>query len=159
MDLRWEFEVVEVPVTVTLNAYTANDVVGGTLTSNAISQVSGQGGYISWVKLVDDADQKEPFYLYVFSEAPSTIANDAAHAPTEADWLKWLGTIEIEAADYDANGADAAALVPGKDKATEDFVFFPALANGRLYFRLVAVETPDYADADDLTLQLGIMVQ
>lgn len=159
MDLRWTFEVVEVPITVTLNAYTANDVVGGTLTSDAISQIAGQGGYIHWVRLVDDASQKEPFYLYVFAAAPSTIANDAAHAPTEADWLKWLGTIEIAAADYDENGAEAAALVPGKDKATEDFVFFPALANGRLYFRLVAVDTPDYADADDLTLHIGIMVQ
>lgn len=151
---HWKPTWVEVPVTVQVaGAYEANDVVGGTLSCDAYN-VSG-GGYIGAVRLVDGDDEKAAFTLYVFNAAPSTIADAAAHAPTEADWLKFIGTVAIAADDYDANGSEACAFVYGRGgTATGEVVAFDNLPNGKLYFRLVCTATPTYTAADDLTLHV-----
>lgn len=155
---HWKLQVVEVPITIgSLDAYTAGDVVGGLLTSEAIEQIRG-GGYIAWVRMVDDNDQAEGYSLYCFYDTPSTIADDAAFAPLEADWTKWFTTITIAAADYDQSGSDAGVMADGKDATTGEYHLFPNLDGGLLKFYLVATDTPDYADADDLTMHLGVMV-
>lgn len=157
MQPQWTPTWIEVPITVTLSAYDAGDVVGGTLTSEAIKQLQG-GGYIHAVRLTDDATQAEAYKLWVFDAAPSTIADAAAHAPTEADYLKCVGVIDIPATAYRTDGTEAdCAFAKGIDEKTGDYVLFGNLASGSLFFRLVAVATPDYADADDLTLHIGIM--
>lgn len=155
----WRFRWVEVPITVTLDAYTANDVVGGTL-SCTVPAISGGGGYIHAIRLIDDATQAEPFALWVFNSAPSTIADGAAHAPTKADWEKHIGQIAIAAADYDTSGTEAdCALVYGLGGSdTSQVVGFEDTDDGKLYFRLVPSATPDYADADDLTLHVCLVV-
>jgi hypothetical protein len=94
----------------------------------------------------------------VYNAAPSTIADDAAFAPVEADHLKLLGVIEFAAGDYDQTGVDSFALVPGKDVNTDDTIFFPTL-NDRLYFRLVNAAANDFAAADDLTLQVLVLLR
>jgi len=155
---QWKPIIVEVPITVTTDAYSAEDVVGGLLTSDAIPQISG-GGYLAWVRLVDDATQAEPFDLYVFNAVPSTIANDAAWAPLEADWLKCIGQIDIPATAYNTTGSEAdCAFVKAVDVKTADVVWFDTLATGRLYFYLVANgSTPDYADTNDLTMHVCVL--
>lgn len=155
--LKWFPRVVEVPVTVTLAAYSIGDVVGGLL-SCTVPEING-GGYIAWIRLVDDADQKEPFWLWCFYDTPATIANDAAFTMTEADWTKHFTKIAITAADYDATGSEACAIVAGKDYYAADYLLFPPMVTqGLMYFYLQAIDTPDYADADDLTLHIGYMV-
>jgi len=156
---HWRPVIVEVPITVATDAYTAEDSVGGLLTSDAIPQVKG-GGYIEWVRLVDDACQAEPFDLYVFKEQPSTVADAAEYVPLEADWLKCIGRIDIAAADYNTLGTEAdMALVAGKDEGTGEPIVFDALPSGKLYFYLVAnASTPDYADANDLTMHVCLML-
>jgi len=152
------FKIVEVPITVTLDAYDASDVVGGTLTSDAIEQHQG-GGQLEWVRVVDAASQSEPFLLYVYNSAPSTIADAAAFAPVLADLLKTIGCVSIAGADYDASGDDAYALTDAVDVKTGRPICFDNLATGKLYFRLVAnASTPDYAAADDLTIHVGMWV-
>jgi len=154
--LNYVPRVVNVPLTVTLDAYTAADVVGGRL-SCVVPQIAG-GGFIAWVRLVDDADQAEGYDLHCFYQQPSSIANDAAWAPTEADRLKHFTTINIAAGDYDQSGADASVISDGKDKTAGEYLFFPPLSDNVMYFYLVASDTPDYAAADDLTLDICFMV-
>jgi hypothetical protein len=152
------FKIIEVPITVGTSAYDASDVVGGTLTSDAIDQYQG-GGRLEWVRIVDDDSQSEPYLLYVYNAAPSTIADAAAFAPTEADWLKTLGCISIAAADYDASGDEACAFSDAVDAKTGLRICFDNLPTGKLYFRLVAnASTPDYTAADDVTIHLGMWV-
>lgn len=159
MQPQWRPHIIEVPITVTTDAYTAEDSVGGVLTSDEIPQFSG-GGYIAWVRLVDDACQAEPFDLYVFNSLPSTVADAAEYIPLEADYFKCIGQIDIAAADYNTLGTQAdMAMVAGKDVKTEDYIWFDNLPNGRLYFYLVANgSTPDYADANDLTMHICVLV-
>lgn len=154
---EWRLQVVEVPITVTLDAYTAGDVVGGLLTSDAIDQIYG-GGYIAWARLIDGASQSEAYKMWCFYEAPTTIADSGAFTMLEADWAKWFTTIDIPAAAYDATGDESCAMVDGKDVLTGEYQMFPVLASGALSLYLVAVATPDYAAAADLTLHLGVMV-
>ena len=155
---QWKIRWVEVPITVDTDAYTANDVIGGTL-SCAVPQTVG-GCFVYAVKLIDDATQAEPLTLYCFKSAPSTIADDAAHAPTEADWQKYIGKIAIAADDYDTNGSEAdCAIVYGLGGSnTAIHVHADALPDGKMYFRLVADDTPNYADADDLTLYVALYI-
>jgi hypothetical protein len=159
MQPNWQPYIVEFPITVTLDAYEANDVVGGTLTSDAIDQKKG-GGYVAWARLVDGATQAEPYRLWLFNEEPSTIADTAAHVPTEADWLKVIGIIDIPAANYNTDGTEAdCAFAKGVDIKTNDYIWFDSLPTGKLYARLVANgSTPDYAAAVDLTLHVCVLV-
>lgn len=157
MQPQWRPHIIEVPITATTNAYQAEDVIGGTLTSDEIPQFSG-GGYIAWVRLVDADDEKAALRLYVYNAAPSDIADTATFAPTEADWLKTLGCIDIPAADYDASGSDACVFAAGVDRKTTKEIWFDNLPAGRLYFRLVAVATPTYTAAADLTLHVCVLV-
>jgi len=159
MQPQWNPVLIEVPITVTLDAYTANDVVGGLLTSDAIPQIKG-GGYISWVRLVDGANQAEPYHLYCYTSTPSTIANDAGFVPLEADHLLNFTILSIAAANYNTTGTEAdVAKIVGKDKDTGDYHMFPVLPTGKMYFYLVAQDTPDYAAAVDLTMHILFMVQ
>ena len=128
----------------------------GTLTSGTLTQYAG-GGYIAWVRLVDDDDEKAALRLYVYREAPSTIADAAAFAPTEADWLKTLGCIELATANYDASGADACLMAAGIDRKTEREIIFDSLPAGKLFFRLVCDATPTFTDANDLTLHVCVL--
>jgi hypothetical protein len=156
---QWTPKWVEVPITVTLDAYDATDVVGGTLTSDAIKQAKG-GGYINCIRLIDDACQAEPYTLYVYKSAPSAIADAGAYTQTVADALLCIGKIAIAAADYDTTGSacDMAFVYGLGGTQTSSFIFFEALAGQSLYFRLVPSATPDYAAADDLTLHICLMV-
>jgi len=149
---QWKPVWVQVPVTVqVVGAYEANDVVGGTLSCDAYN-VKG-GGYIDAVRLVDADDEKAVFTLYVFDAAPTTIADAATHAPAASDWEKYIGKIAIAAEDYDANGADACALVYGLGGTNTHLrVTFGNLPTGKLYFRLVCTATPTYTAANDLKL-------
>jgi len=155
---NWRFKIVNVPITTATSAYDASDVVGGLLTSAEVPQYAG-GGELSWVRLVDDADQSEPYLLYVFKSTPSTIADGAAFAPLEADWKKCLGCISIPAANYDQAGSEGCAFAAAKDVKTLEGIAFDNLTTGFLYFYLVAnASTPDYVAADDVTLDIGLWV-
>lgn len=139
---------VEVALTVGTDAYTAGDVVGGLITFDVGSP--GNGGYVSRVKIVDDADQKEAYKLYVFDATPSTIADDAAFAPTVADLKKLINVITIAATDYTTINGNAYAI-----KALgADLVDFKTVSGENLYAYLVCDDTPDYAAAADLTIEI-----
>jgi hypothetical protein len=131
---------------VTLNAYSANDVVGGLITIPANS-ASG-GGVIRQVLITDAANQKEPYTLYLFDAEPTTIANDAAFAPTIADLKKIAATMAIAALDYVEVNSLAYAI------KSPDLEF--SVLGGSLYAYLVAGDTPDYAAVTDLTLKFTL---
>jgi hypothetical protein len=158
MGPNWTPVMVNVPITVTLDAYTQYDVVGGLLTSAAVPQIKG-GGYIAWGRLTDGATQAEPYILYCYYKTPSTFADSAAFVPLEADHLKLFTTLNIPAANYLTTGTEAdVAFFSGKDIVTGEYHMFPALETGKLDFYLWSQLTPDYAAAGDLTLDLCIMV-
>ena len=158
MQPNWQPVMINVPVVVTLTAYTQYDAVGGLLTSARVPEIKG-GGYISWGRLTDGATQAEPYQLYCYYQLPSTVADADLFVPLEADHLKLFTVLDIPAANYHTTGTEAdVAFFSGKDVMTSDYHIFPPLATGTLNFYLYAQLTPDYAAVGDLTLDLCVMV-
>ena len=138
-----------VELTVDTDAYTAGDVVGGLLSFDITGFVV-QGGFINKLVLIDEDNQSEPYKLYLFRSQPSTIADDAAFAPTIAD-MKLLHTIiTIAAGDYSTVNSLASAIKP---KLTEDF----HSTTNIMYGYLVCDATPDYTNADTLQITLHLV--
>ena len=145
---------IQVTPTITLDAYTAGDVVGG-LQTFAVSSVAPVHGYIRSLLITDDDSQAEQYTIYLYEEAPTTIANDAAFAPSVADLNKVIGTIVVATADWTADvgstGIDWAMLGGHEDKE----MWIPFFGKN-VYAYLVATDTPDYAAADDLVLTMTV---
>lgn len=143
--------IVQVTLTVDTNAYTANDVVGGLITFN-IANV-GAGGVVRWARLVDDDNEKAEMNLYLFNSLPSTIADDAAFAPTVADLKKMVGKISFAASEYETINSNAINIQRGSADGV-DIDFYTSGDN--IFGYLVAVSTPAYTAATDLHITLGV---
>lgn len=143
---------VTVTPTLTLNAYTAVDVVGGLMTFD-FGPVSN-GGVIRQILITDAAAQSEQYSLYIFDDEPTTIANDAAFAPAIADLGKLVDVVTVATADWtEINSLDWAII--GSFEDGEMRIPFSSVS-GNLYMYAVATDTPDYAAADDLTFTLVV---
>lgn len=135
--------------TITLDAYTANDVVGGLLQFD-VSALIVNGGLLNQAILIDEDSQEETYRLFLFEALPSTIANDAAFAPTIDDLNKLVAVIDFAAADYvTVNSLDYCIVTDINN------VFVTSV--GILYGYLVATDTPDMATVDALTIRLYVV--
>lgn len=136
--------------TVTLDPYADGDVLGGLLSFD-VSGLSIQGGLLNKVVYIDEDSQPEPVKLYLFNSQPSTIANDAAFAPTIAD-LRLLNTvISIAAGDYNTVNAFDYVIKSDINQVIHS-------TTNTLYGYLVASGgTPDYANVDTLQITLHIV--
>lgn len=141
-----KFEVT--PTVKVSGAYTANDVMGG-LQTVTLKEGRFTSGTIRRVNLVDDDSEGAALTIYVFDALPSTIADDAAFAPTVADLKKLCGVISVAAGDY--------VTVNGNDYMlkTEQNIDFNS-TTGAVYLYIVCTATPTYTAATDLTLELWV---
>jgi len=131
-------------------AYTAGDVVGGLMTFT-LPGVAG-GGIINSVLLTDDDNEKAEISLYLFDEEPTTIADDAAFAPTAADLKKMIcGPIVFAAADFTTVNSLAYAY-EGDLNYT-----FTADGKNQIYGYAVCTATPTYAATKTLHFQMRIL--
>lgn len=133
--------------TIGTDAYTAGDVVGGLMTF-AVGGV-GLSGSIRSVIVVDDHSQEEQYELYFFYALPSTIADDAAFAPTLADLKKLVSTVTLATADWTTLNSNDVAILGGHEDTAMDIPF--TSEDGNLYLYAVATDTPDQNAATDLT--------
>lgn len=137
--------------TITAGAYSAGDVVGGLLTFELrpapVAGVTPCSGFLRIVSVVDDDNEKAACKLHIFRDQPSSIADNAAFAPTVGDLQKRIGVVEIAAADYTTLNSNAQALVSGIEMEFDS-------VNGNLYAYLVADATPTYTAVTDLTVAI-----
>ncbi len=131
-------------------AFATNDIVGGKLTLAGAVRVAAGKGKITGLKLMDKSTQNADLLVFIFgADLAGAYADNAAEAVTAADWLKWIGTIEILSTDYEEMAN--ASLV---DMAFEMGV--KAAAGTSLYALIVTKGTPTYAEnALQLTFAVG----
>ena len=141
-------------LTVGTGAYTAGDVVGGLLTFEVSTENGARSGNIVSVLLTDDHKQSEQYVLYLFDQAPTTIANDAAFAPTIADLKKIIGTVVVATADWTEINNNDWALLGGHEDTRMRIPF--VTHDGNVYMYAVATDTPDYNAATDLTITIVV---
>lgn len=137
--------------TIAAAAFSANDFVGGKNTlTNAVRVAAGKG-QINSLKLVDKSIQKANLLIFIFgADLAGTYADNAAESVTAADWLNWIGTIEVQASDYKQMNNAALVDFAGMGIDTK-------AASGRnLYALIVTTGTPTYgANALQLTFGVG----
>lgn len=136
-------------LTVDTNAYTANDVMGGLLTFDINL---GSGGVIRKVQVIDDDNEKAAMTIWFFDNIPSTIADDAAFAPTIADLKLNIGVVTVLATDYVTTNNNAIATI--KDVNLDYDI--EGKVDGKIYAYVVATATPTYTAATDLTLRVTV---
>ena len=132
---------------ITAGAYIAGDTVGGLLTFANAARITGGGGVIKDVKLIDDAGQDVELELWLFNQIFTPIADNTPWDPSEADLENWIATITIET--YFAAGTESVAN-PDASKRYD-------LVGTSLFGQLVTRGAPTYAATDDITVKVGLL--
>lgn len=137
--------------TITAGAYVAGDAVGGLLTFASAARISGGGGVIKTVSVVDDAGQDAELELWLFNQTFTAMTDNAAWAPSEADLENLVGVISTEdsAQGWLAAGTPSAITI---DVATRY-----DLTGTSLFGQLVTRGAPAFAATDDVTIKVGLL--
>lgn len=126
---------------VTAGIYSANDVVGGRM-----SFFAGNNGVLRSVIATDKASVGMACKLYIFDAQPTTLADNAAFAPTEADLKKLIATIAIAGADW--------VTLATRDHVQKAVEIPYRSPSSTLYAYLTCDATPTFLATDDLWFKL-----
>ena len=137
--------------TVTAGAYTAGDVVGGLFTFANAARVSGYGGVLKNVLIVDDAGQDAELELWLFNQTFTAIADNGAWAPAEADLENLIMVVSTEDSGQGwlAAGTPSACDIEVSRRYT--------LTGTSLFGQLVTRGTPTFAATDDVTVKVALL--
>lgn len=141
-------DIVRVTPTVTAGAYSANDVVGGTLTFPVGS------GILRAVTVVDQAKQSGALQLVLFDALPTDIADNGPYDIADADLLKIIGAVHLT----DTAGADKFDFSDNKIYMRQGLTIplKRADSSAAIYGFLIALGTPTFAATTDVQVQLSI---
>jgi hypothetical protein len=140
-------------LTVSTEAYSAGDVVGGLITIPLDVVRLMPCGFVDDVILLDADSVGASLSLYLFNSAPTTIADQAAFAPVIADLQRMIGDTGITLGTYTTlNSLDRCRV----KLSSSDALFGGPDNDGNLYAYLVAGATPTYTTASALRLGLGV---
>lgn len=137
-------------------AYTAGDAVGSVITLSDIVRWENGGGIIISMAIIDKANQKKGFDLYLFDAAiPSSDVVDNVPPPAvAAAYLDtYIGRISVADSDFTSHSSD-------QGEATVPFLALPVQSkpgSRNLYAYILTRGTPTYASTDDLIFTLGIV--
>ena len=135
---------------VTAGAEDAGDALGGLLTFEGAARVAGGGGIIKSVMILDDAGQDASLELWLFSDAFTAIADNAAWAPAEADLHKLVAIITTGDGAWFAAGTPSVARVEVSQ--------YYECAGTSLYGQLVDRTGGTYVATDDVTVILNLLL-
>ena len=135
--------------TVTAGAYSANDVVGGTLTFSGVSK-----GILRAVTVVDQAKQAGALQLVLFDAVPTDIADNGTFDIADADLLNVIGAVHLT----DTAGGDKFDFTDNKIYMRQglNIPLRSDEAGQAIYGFLIALGTPTFAATTDVQVQLHI---
>ena len=133
--------------TLDTDAYTAVDVMGGLLQFD-VSGLVINGGLINQAILIDEDSMGVGAKLYLFEALPTTIADDAAFAPTIDDLNKLVAVIAFSSFTT-INSLDYSIV--------EDINNVFTTTNAILYGYLVTDGAANPTNADAITIRLYIL--
>ncbi len=135
--------------TVTAGAYSANDAVGGLLTFTNAARVSGGGGILKDLLIIDDAGQDAELELWLFSETFTAMNDNAAWDPSQADLRKLVAIISTASGIWFDAGTESAARIEVSQRYD--------LVGTSLFGQLVTRGTLTFSATDDVTAILGLL--
>jgi len=134
---------------ITAGAYAAGDTVGGLLTFANAARMSGGGGVITDIIIVDDAGQDAELELWLFDRTFTAIADNAAWAPAEADLENCIAVISTSGWTWRAAGTPS--VVNAECTRRYD------LTGTSLFGQLATRGTPTYVATDDITVKVKVL--
>lgn len=134
---------------VTAGAYSANDAVGGLLTFANAARLTGGGGVIKDLLIIDDAGQDVALELWLFRETFTAMVDNAAWAPSQADLRKLVAVISTSDGAWFAAGTPSVARVEASQRYD--------CVGTSLFGQLVTRGAPTFAATDDVTAILGLL--
>jgi len=137
--------------TITGGAYSAGDAVGGLLTFTNAARVSGYGGVIKNVLIVDDAGQDAELELWLFDQTFTNMSDNAPWAPSEADLENLIVVISTE----DSGQGWMAAGTPSA--CDIEVARSYKLTGTSMFGQLVTRGTPTFAATDDVTVTISLL--
>ena len=146
-------DVISVTPTVSSGAaYTAADAVGGKQTLTSAARVSGGVAVLQSLTVLDLGNQKAALTLLFFDADPTaaTITDNAAFV-WSTDTTKFIGKINVAAADYETVAGEAVASLRGLGLELK------ASGSANLFVAVVTTGTPTYTSTTDLVLKYGFL--
>jgi len=137
--------------TVTAGAYSVGDNVGGLLTFANAALVSGKGGVIKNILIIDDAGQDAELELWLFDTTFTPGNDNDAWAPTEAELHTLITVISTEdsAQGWIAGGTPSICGIEVARRYD--------CTGTSLFGRLVTRGTPTYIATDDITVRIMLL--
>jgi len=136
--------------TVTAGVYVAADNVGGLLTFANAARVTGGGGVIKNIVIVDDASQSVQLELWLFNQTFTAGADNAAWTPVEAELHNLVAVITTADGAYYTGGATGTVCVVEVSQRYD-------VVGTSLFGRLVTRGAPTFVATDDVTVIIGLL--
>lgn len=140
---------ISIPLTVSLSAYAANDVVGGLI--KVPFKGYGNGGEIRHITVADDDNVKAPLSFYFFRSLPTSILDNSAFAPAFEDLKNLMLVVEVAASDYRVLNSNAWAIKNDINTTVDP-------ESDTLYVYAVTTATPTYSTTSALEVSFTMWV-
>jgi len=145
-------EGITIPQTPTISAagiYAAGDAVGGLLTFANAGRVSGGGGVIKNMIIVDDDSEKGSLELWLFNQTFTPTADNAEFTVTDADLENCIGVITTVNGDWFSAADNSVADVEVSKRYD--------LTGTSMFGQLVTRGTQEYTAVTDLTVKIALL--
>lgn len=151
VDPRGSTTLVSATPTISTSQYTAKDAIGGVMTFSSAARVSGAGGIVESVVIVDKDQELAAMDLVLLSATVAgTTTDNAAWDPNDSDLANVVGVIPILTGDYSDFNDNSVAARSGIGMAY-------TCAATSLFGVLVARGTPTYTGTSDISVILGLL--
>jgi hypothetical protein len=131
--------------------YSIGDNVGAKFAIPGAVRVAAGMGIMQSIIVIDKSKQAQPLSVFLFKSIPAgTYADNAAENISAADWLLFLGQMDIVAADYVTRANASVASIGGYN------LDIKAAAGTTIYGLVVTTGTPTYGAIDALQLTFGV---
>lgn len=139
-------------------AYTSGDCLGGLNTISNAARLSGGGGIITGIKLLDKTQaQRSAMTLLFFNQSVTSAGDNSPAAFSDADMANCVAMVEILTGDYNTAWAgtplNSVAYLPNSSTRTFPLdMAIPYYCSGgtSLYMQAVVRGTPTYTTSSDL---------
>jgi hypothetical protein len=148
-------DLIKVTPTITVGAYSAQDMVGGKMTLSNAMRVIGGKGYLYSLEVISTDKIAAALDFHLFSAMAGAYADNDPESISAADSLNHLGLVRILATDY-LTKANFAIAQP--DPTTFKPILLKSGAASRdLFAIVVCTATPTYTHSTGLQFDFGII--
>lgn len=139
----------DVDITPDTSIYADGDVIGGLQSAGPVEGVAGGGYLLVGLAVIDDDNEGAAIDIHIFDGEPSSIADQAAFAPTAADMKKRVREVAVAAGDYDTENSIKHAYKGSLETL---------ITNPTFHFYVVCDgSTPTYAADKTLTVRFFVI--